>query len=172
MKTLRCFAVAAVTLASALAIVGCATIVTGGQQKVSVGSTPQGAKFTVLDMSGNEVSSGQTPCAVKLKRGKGFFKQAEYKVVIERDGYQKAEVALTSGMNGWYVGNFLIGELLGFLIIDPTTGAMWSLEPASVEQALEQQTVSSLFHREEGVAILLEEDVPADLRPLMVSMVL
>ena len=32
--------------------------------------------------------------------------------------------------NGWYLaGNFIFGGLLGWLIVDPATGAMWNLKP-------------------------------------------
>jgi len=30
-------------------------------------------------------------------------------------------------MDGWYIGNLLFGGILGFLVIDPATGAMWKL---------------------------------------------
>jgi hypothetical protein len=30
-------------------------------------------------------------------------------------------------MDGWYIGNILFGGVIGFLIVDPATGAMWKL---------------------------------------------
>lgn len=32
-------------------------------------------------------------------------------------------------MNGWYIGNLLFGGIIGLLIVDPATGAMWTLIP-------------------------------------------
>lgn len=31
-------------------------------------------------------------------------------------------------MDGWYMGNLLFGGFIGFLIVDPATGAMWKLD--------------------------------------------
>jgi hypothetical protein len=31
-------------------------------------------------------------------------------------------------MDGWYIGNILFGGLIGILIVDPLTGAMWKLD--------------------------------------------
>lgn len=30
-------------------------------------------------------------------------------------------------MDGWYVGNIIFGGLIGLLLVDPITGAMWKL---------------------------------------------
>ncbi len=35
-------------------------------------------------------------------------------------------------MNGWYWGNFAIGGLIGFLIVDPLTGAMYRIKDEEV----------------------------------------
>ena len=34
---------------------------------------------------------------------------------------------LESEVDSWYFGNILFGGLIGMLIIDPATGAMWKL---------------------------------------------
>lgn len=36
-------------------------------------------------------------------------------------------VTLTTGPSGWYVGNVVFGGLIGLLIVDPATGAMWGI---------------------------------------------
>ena len=38
-------------------------------------------------------------------------------------------------LNGWYIGNVVFGGLIGLLIVDPETGAMWRLDenPIGVE---------------------------------------
>jgi hypothetical protein len=43
---------------------------------------------------------------------------------------------LDSTLSGWYFGNILIGGLIGLLIVDPLTGAMYDLEPENIEQSL------------------------------------
>lgn len=37
--------------------------------------------------------------------------------------------ALSSSLDGWYWGNMLAGGVLGMIIIDPMTEAMWKLNP-------------------------------------------
>ena len=39
--------------------------------------------------------------------------------------------SVTAGLNGWYFGNILIGGLVGMLIVDPLTGAMYRM-PATI----------------------------------------
>jgi hypothetical protein len=39
-------------------------------------------------------------------------------------------------MSGWYIGNILFGGLIGMLVVDPQTGAMYRLEPKSLDATL------------------------------------
>jgi len=41
-------------------------------------------------------------------------------------------------MNGWYFGNLAIGGILGMLVIDPLTGAMYRMVPRSDEAILKK----------------------------------
>ena len=38
------------------------------------------------------------------------------------------EKVLETRMNGWYLGNIIFGGLIGALIVDPATGAMWTFK--------------------------------------------
>lgn len=114
---------------------GCASIVDGGPNNLRVGSTPPGAKVTVINKEGVSVTQGTTPITVSLKRGAGFFTPATYRLVFEQPGYETTETTVKARLNGWYFGNIIFGGLLGILIIDPATGAMWTL-PENSETAL------------------------------------
>ena len=48
-------------------------------------------------------------------------------VEVSKEGFEKKTIQIESKTNGWYIGNLLFGSLIGFLIIDPLTGAMWTL---------------------------------------------
>jgi len=110
---------------------GCASIMSGTSQNVSVQSRPDGAKATFYNRKGEAVSSQQTPFMISLKR---FEK---YRLKIEKEQYEPLEVQLKKDLNGWYLGNVIFGGVLGLLIIDPGTGAMWSYQdPISAELAL------------------------------------
>jgi hypothetical protein len=122
----------AVLSASIAFHLGCATIIKGGGESVSFKSNPSDADVKVIDArNGTTVASGKTPLSVKLDRGAGYFKGAKYNVVIEKPGFSKKEFVIDSSlMAGWYlVGNLLFGGLIGWFIVDPATGAMWTLDP-------------------------------------------
>ncbi|HCA7379988.1 TPA: hypothetical protein MX316_006554, partial [Pseudomonas aeruginosa] len=59
-----------------------------------------------------------------------------------KPGHADTVVNLKSGVSGWYWGNILIGGLIGMLIVDPATGAMYSL-PDEVSGQLQQQAADA-----------------------------
>ncbi|WP_442969192.1 hypothetical protein [Pseudomonas sp. Q1-7] len=116
----------ALALSTAL-LSGCASIVGDSSYPIAVSSTPGGASFEVKDSTGKVVHSGITPSTVTLKSGEGYFDGAEYTIAFKKDGYADQEVKLDSSLSGWYWGNILFGGLIGMLIVDPLTGAMYKL---------------------------------------------
>jgi hypothetical protein len=44
--------------------------------------------------------------------------------------------ALDSSVSGWYFGNLAFGGVIGMLIVDPLTGAMYNLTPDKIDQPL------------------------------------
>ncbi len=110
---------------------GCASIVSDSTYPVTVESFPSGAQFTVKNKSGRIVSSGVTPQQVVLDAGAGFFKPENYTITFKKQNYNSTMVSERAGLDPWYFGNILFGGLIGMLIVDPATGAMWEL-PDSV----------------------------------------
>lgn len=51
-------------------------------------------------------------------------------------GYDEKIVPITFKIDGWYFGNILIGGVLGMLIVDPATGAMWKIETEFLDETL------------------------------------
>ena len=152
---------------AALTLTGCASIFSSGPAKVSVDSRPSGARVTVIDQrTGTEVEVATTPTVLRLKRGAGYFKAAQYRLHIEKDGFRSTDVELSSSVNGWYFGNLLIGGLLGMLVVDPLTGSMYSIEPKNIDQVLEANpaTVGRSEGGPNGLIITLLSDVPESLR--------
>lgn len=118
---------------------GCATIIKGSNpQGVHFKSEPPDAKLTVVDLrNGNVISSTKTPQVVLLPKGSGYFKYGKYNATFEKEGYDKKEVYLEGDVNGWYAaGNIVLGGLIGWLIVDPLTGAMWSFDPEQISVVL------------------------------------
>jgi hypothetical protein len=117
-------------------LTGCASIVDGRDKRVKLNSYPPGAKVTVTDKSGKVVAMQQTPGEIRLKRNDGFFVPAKYKVSFELDGYYPSQIDVNANLNPWYFGNVVLGGLLGLLIVDPATGAMWTIPNPDVNRNL------------------------------------
>lgn len=116
-----------VAVAAMLGLQGCASILGDSKYPVSVTSAPPGASFEVTDKSGKVVHSGNTPSTVTLKSGKGYFSGQTYILRFKKDGYPDQSVTLDSSVSGWYWGNIVFGGVIGLLIVDPATGAMFKL---------------------------------------------
>jgi len=122
----------AVAVASLLFLSGCASIVSKSTWPVTINTTPSGANCVVSKQSGGTVHTGTTPMTVNLASSDGFFSSAKYTVMCQKDGFKAEKVPLEARLNGWYLGNIVFGGVIGLLIVDPATGAMWKLEDAAV----------------------------------------
>lgn len=119
----------AVALAAALQLSGCASIVSDSSYSVSLQSSPERANYVVTNQrSGQRIAAGVTPAMISLPAKNGFFSGAKYQVTFEHEGFNSSSVPLNASMDGWYWGNIIFGGLLGILIVDPATGAMWKLD--------------------------------------------
>ncbi|MDO7875038.1 hypothetical protein Q5H93_09880 [Hymenobacter sp. ASUV-10] len=145
---------------------GCASIVSKTRWPVAVSSVPVGATLTVTNRKGKEVFSGVTPAAIELRSGSAYFKREIYTLTFATPGYAPKTTTLEAGINGWYFGNFAIGGVIGFLIVDPITGAMYRISQKEVSVAL-TPTTGFVWpaQPEHGLRIVSLNDVPESLRP-------
>jgi hypothetical protein len=111
---------------------GCASIVDGGRKSVQINSNPAGAKVSIFDSAGKTVFTETTPATVRLKRNHGYFQGEDYRLSFELPGYYPAETHVKSVINGWYFGNIMFGGLIGLVIVDPATGANFTLAPREI----------------------------------------
>ena len=107
---------------------GCASIVSKSQYPVTINSSPEGATVTVKNKHGVEIHKATTPATISLSAGAGFFSPASYSFEFQKVGYFPGSTSISAGLDGWYIGNILFGGLIGMLIVDPATGAMWKLD--------------------------------------------
>lgn len=143
---------------------GCASIVSKSEYPVSISSEPQGAEITIVNREGKTVHSDMTPTTVTLDARAGFFKGEDYTVTFEKEGHAPHTAQIVRGVDGWYIfGNILIGGLIGWLIVDPATGAMWTLKDLHVD--LKSTTAD---WRETGVHVVTLDEVPEQLRSELV----
>lgn len=115
-------------------LVGCATIVSDEPGRVSISSDPPNAEFKIVnDNTGQNVAVGTAPQTVMLRKSNGYFKPAHYTVKCNKSGFAETQIPLKSTIDGWYLGgNLLVGGLVGWLIVDPATGAMWNLNEPNI----------------------------------------
>ena len=62
-----------------------------------------------------------------LPSGRGYFKGEAYTITFKKEGYADTNATLETSMSGWYWGNIVFGGLIGMLVVDPMTGAMYKL---------------------------------------------
>ena len=151
---------------SVLALAGCASIVSKSEYPVAITSNPLGAEFTVKRANGIPVANGVTPATIVLSASHGYFKPAKYLIEFRREGVMQS-VPLTAKLDGWYLGNFVFGGLIGLLIVDPATGSMWSLSDTVVSTF--QQSANVDFSKRE-LRIVNIDSVPFSMRSQLVAL--
>jgi hypothetical protein len=127
-----------------LSAFGCATIMHGSSQDLSVASTPTSAVVSI-----DNQDAGHTPVMRSLKRGD------PHTVKVSMPGYMPYEVILTKNVSGWVIGNILFGGLIG-LAVDAITGGLYYLTPEQVQTALvQQQQAAPRISQNNGVYLMV-----------------
>ncbi len=109
----------------------CATIVSSQQKPTKIDSSPSKMAYVVTDAKGGVISQGITPSDVTLNRSSGYFKPGKYTIEIKKGGTVVSKEIVTASLNGWYFGNILVGGVIGMLVVDPLSGAMYRM-PESI----------------------------------------
>lgn len=107
---------------------GCATIVNGTTQKISVSSDPPGATVTV---DGNEVYT--TPATIKVSR------KRDHVVTIAKEGFATEQIPLIRTLSGAVAGNILAGGLIGWGV-DAISGAQFKIMPKTITVSMKPDT--------------------------------
>jgi hypothetical protein len=113
-----------------LVTTGCASIVHQTTQQIAVASDPPGAAVTVACGDVSNDPKLVTPTVVTVHRKPAFCM-----IQVNKAGYATGEAHLSRELSGWYVGNLLVGGIIGF-IVDGANGAMWTRSPGKVELTL------------------------------------
>jgi hypothetical protein len=138
----------------------CASIVSKTSWPLTVRTDPTGARVEITDIHGFIVYSGNTPATMSLKSGGGFFTKQSYKVKFTMDGYDARIIPIECSLNGWYIGNIVFGGLIGLLIVDPATGAMYKLDREYINETLTKTNSSS----EQSLRIIDIKDLPESMK--------
>jgi len=155
------------TLATFLAVCpGCASIISKSSYPVNITSDPTGADISVTNSKGNVVYEGTTPAIVQLKAGAGYFSAQHYNVTFNKRGYETRTAPVNVKLDSWYLfGNIFFGGLVGWLIVDPITGAMYELEDLNVDLGSGAVSQAPTMNK---LCIITLDQVPQHLRPRLV----
>ena len=157
---------ASLAIAGLFFLAGCGSIIKGSTHEIAFTSTPTQANISIVDEDGSSVYSGKTPATVSLEKKRGYFSGKTYHVKVEKPGYKPFETTLNTKVSAWYVaGNIAFGGLIGWLIIDPLTGGMWTISPEEVDATMAGMTSA---HDDGTLSIALLEDVPPQMRDRLV----
>ena len=126
-----------------LILPGCATLVSNTKWPIDFDTKPRGATVTITNRRGKEVFKGNTPTRTYLYASAGYFRREIYTVTFSINGYESKSAKITCILNEWYFGNVLLGGVIGMLIIDPATGAMYKLKEKWVDEILEMTKTTS-----------------------------
>jgi hypothetical protein len=156
-------------LTSSLLLGGCASIIGDKTQLIPISSTPSEASILITDEKGVQVFKGETPTSVTLQKSDGsYWGKKSFTVNISKPGYDSQVIPITASANGWYIGgNFLFGGLIGWFIVDPLNGAMYTLSPEQITSTLGNKTAHNNSAKDGSISIVLVQDVPSSLRNKM-----
>ena len=116
---------------STLTLTGCASVFSVSEYPVHLDSVPSDMEIVVTDRNGNIEYRGQTPAIVDLDARGGYFVRETFTVELYDAGKVVGRTQIKGGIDLWYFVNFISRPwttLVGFFVIDPITGAMWSLD--------------------------------------------
>ena len=76
-----------------------------------------------MNEDGELAWSDMTPFTAVLDAGSGYFDGETYTFV----GPTGHRTVMKSGVDGWYIGTVLLTPFIGGLLVDPISGAMFTL---------------------------------------------
>lgn len=131
---------------SLLLLTGCATIMNGTTQSVSISSNPSNAGVWI-----DNQFVGQSPMIVMLTRKDNHF------VRIELEGYQPYQITFNRELSGWVFGNIVFGGFIG-LAVDAISGGIYRLTPEQANANLSQHCTYGKKSADSSIAIVMKID--------------
>ncbi|MDX1949076.1 MAG: hypothetical protein SFT90_01085 [Rickettsiales bacterium] len=155
----------AIVIIFSLITSSCASIISKSQWPVNFQSNPEGSDVSIIDESGKKLFQGTTPTQFVLDSSDGFFSPAKYEVNFTKKGYKEDKKFIKPTINGWYIANILFGGLIGLLIIDPATGAMYKIKEENIVGNLSKKTAFNYVTK----STIKLSSVPEALKPYLIK---
>jgi hypothetical protein len=118
MRVLTRHGACAVTLVALVSASGCATVIKGTSQEISITTDPPGAACELKRDGEVFATVDPTPGAAKVSKS-----SREIGISCRKNGFVEATASLQSSLEGWTIGNIVLGGLIG-IVIDLGTGAI------------------------------------------------
>jgi uncharacterized protein YceK len=116
---------------------GCATIVSGPTQKMTVYTEPKDSQIKIDSKDCNY------PCSRKL------WRWPTHEIVAEKEGLKPCKFETNKYMNPWILGNILIGGLIG-ITIDLASGSTATIAQEEVMMILHPDKECDTFIKPKG----------------------
>ena len=100
-----------------LSLFGCASILDGTSQEITVNTNPSGASCDIVREGTTIAHIDKTPGAAMIRKTK-----ADIQIKCDKPGYQEATYQNHSGMTAVSFGNAILGGVIG-VAVDSATGA-------------------------------------------------
>lgn len=117
---------------------GCASIMTGTKHSINVQCEPEDSKILING------AVHKSPCSQDIERG--IYATKKNKVVAEKEGYKTCEFNPSGNLHPWFLGNIILGGLIG-MAIDMGTGAVSSVEEKDIKMVLYEQRPCDVYIR-------------------------
>lgn len=113
----------------------CATIRSESVYSIPVSTVPDSSTIKVFDKKGRNIIVTQSPDTLILKAGDGYFKRAEYLIEVSHKNYITKKEPIYFVIDRKYIQNVFLSFFMpiGFLIVDPISGAMWQPEKQEIK---------------------------------------
>ncbi len=147
----------------------CASIFSASKYPVQLQSTPDRADVVITDRNGVSVFNGQTPAVVTLKAKSGFMKKAIYNIKFSKKGYSSKTYSISASLDGWYWANLLLGGVVGMLIVDPASGAMFQIDKNFIDATLSKESLSLKEKKSNELRVYDISEIPEEWKKHLVE---
>ena len=124
----------AMSMLAGVVVAGCATVVSGTTQMMTISSNVEGAE---IFLDGEKI--GTTPFTGAVPKNKSAVR-------VEAEGYQGENLSLSKSIDPMFFGNIIIGGTLGS-ITDFATGAAFQYAPSTYQVELRARSQSEQAYR-------------------------
>ena len=125
------------------------------------------AAVVITDERGFKVLQKVTPTVMSLPND-AQAQRKSYRIMISLEGTPSHERQLTAKRDGWYIrGSRVFADSIGGLIVDPETGAMYTVTPQDAGNVFAEAVAQASGNLSSGTYVVLLSDVPQPLRSKM-----